>query len=128
MMYLLNSLEEIQSHKHILIRMAYSKDLYCDVFFLGIPSQVLFTKNTNKGGFKKNIKQIADPIVLVVKFTLFTGALFSKDRKKLTIMGAKIMSQGVGGLRGILLIMGKEKELQEMEGSGLGETVFFLCL
>ncbi len=34
-------------------------------------------------------------------------------------MGAKIMSQGVGGLRGILLIMGKEKE---MEGSGLGET------
>ncbi len=70
----------------------------------------------------KNIKQIYDTIVLVVKFILFTGALFSKDRKELTIMGAKIMSQGLGGLRGILLIMGEEKELQEMEGSGLGET------
>lgn len=81
MMYLLNSLEEIQSHKHILIRMAYSKDLYCDVFFLGIPSQVLFTKNTNKGGFKKNIKQIPDPIVLV-KCTLFTGALFFEGQER----------------------------------------------
>ncbi len=37
-------------------------------------------------------------------------------------MGATIMGQGLGGLRGILLIMGEEKELQEMEGSGLGET------
>ncbi len=70
----------------------------------------------------KNIKQIPDTIVLVVKFILFTGALFSNDRKELTIMGAKIMGQGLGGLRGILLIMGEEKELQEMEGSGLGET------
>lgn len=33
-------------------------------------------------------------------------------------MGSKIMSHGMGGLRGILLIMGEEKELQEMEGSG----------
>jgi len=63
-----------------------------------------------------------DSIVLVVKFTLSTVALFSRDRKELTIMGAKIMSQGVCGLRGILLIMGEGKELQEMEGSGSGET------
>lgn len=64
-----------------------------------------------------------------MKFTLFTVALFSRDRKELTIMGAKIMSQGVGGLRGILLIMGEGKELQEMEGSGSGgKHVFFLCV
>lgn len=42
-------------------------------------------------------------------------------------MGAKIMSQGVGGLRGILLIMGEEKELQEMEGSGLGGNTSSFC-
>lgn len=42
-------------------------------------------------------------------------------------MGAKIMSQGVGGLRGILLIMGEEKELQEMEGSGLEENTSSFC-
>lgn len=51
-----------------------------------------------------------------MKLTLFTVALFSRNRKELTIMGAKIMSQGVWGLRGILLIMGEGKELQEMEG------------
>lgn len=67
-------------------------------------------------------RQIPDRVVLVVKFTLFTGALFSRDRKELTIMGTKIMSQWVGGPRGILLIMGEAEELQEMEGSGLGET------
>lgn len=70
----------------------------------------------------KSIKQIPDTIVLVVKFTLFIGAVISKDRKELTIMGTKIMSQGLGGHRGFLLILGEEKELQEMEGSGLGET------
>lgn len=55
-MYLLNSLEKIQCHKHILIWMTYSKDLHCDVPPppIGIISQVLFTKNINKGVFKKH--------------------------------------------------------------------------
>lgn len=75
---------------------------------------------------KKKNQQILDPIVLVVKFPLFTVFLFSRDRKELTIMGAKIMSQG-GGLRGILLIVGEEKELQEMEGSGLGGNTSSFC-
>lgn len=43
-------------------------------------------------------------------------------------MGAKIMSQGLGGLGGFLLIMGEEKELQEMEGSGLSKKTHLLSV